>query len=342
MYLAPTKTLVIPVHPSTFGHDTQKLVVNIHEFPSSVNSSSSSSSKEKKKIAYIFSHSNGFHKEAFHPLMRQLIAYLRTLQEYNSTDITFISWDARNHGDSARLNDGTFLESYRWSDNAMDVKQIIDELGLNEKYDQFVGIGHSFGATSMLLCEFFYPNSFTGLCVIEPVLSSFMIPEKIRQQFPVLSSRKRRDEWLNREECKQNLLKKEFFKLLHPDVLELYVNYGIYDTEKGTVKLKCPREQEFHIFNVSQYESYIAHRSLQILKIPVHFVYALGSSFCSPEEAGTVVNENKKKITIDFVEGTHMVPNEAPDLIIPQIKKTIDRINDKPSHDVDDGSKSKL
>lgn len=31
----------------------------------------------------------------------------------------------------------------------MDTKQVIDEMGLEEGYDQFVGVGHSFGATSM-------------------------------------------------------------------------------------------------------------------------------------------------------------------------------------------------
>lgn len=37
----------------------------------------------------------------------------------------------------------------RWSDNAMDTKQVIDEFQLNTEYDQFIGVGHSFGASSM-------------------------------------------------------------------------------------------------------------------------------------------------------------------------------------------------
>jgi hypothetical protein len=31
----------------------------------------------------------------------------------------------------------------------MDTKQVIEEMGLDEGYDQFIGVGHSFGATSM-------------------------------------------------------------------------------------------------------------------------------------------------------------------------------------------------
>jgi hypothetical protein len=31
----------------------------------------------------------------------------------------------------------------------MDTKQVIDYFELNTTYDQFIGVGHSFGATSM-------------------------------------------------------------------------------------------------------------------------------------------------------------------------------------------------
>lgn len=37
----------------------------------------------------------------------------------------------------------------RWVDNAMDTKQVIEEMGLDQGYDQLIGVGHSFGATSM-------------------------------------------------------------------------------------------------------------------------------------------------------------------------------------------------
>ncbi|KAI7904316.1 Alpha/Beta hydrolase protein [Cokeromyces recurvatus] len=321
MYLKPTSTFVIPVHPSTEGADVQKLVVDKHEFTSTY------SQGAHKKIAFLFSHSNGFHKEAFHPLMKRFLNHLRSLREYDEIDITFISWDARNHGDSARINEGTYLESYRWFDNAMDTKQVIDNMELNINYDQFIGVGHSFGATCMLLCEFFYPNTFNGLCVIEPVMSMFMMDYEIRIQLPVLSSKKRRDEWSSRKECRESFLKSPFFKLLHPEVLDNYVNYGMYETDQGTIKLKCEREQEYHVFRWYQYDTYTAYKSLPSLKIPTHFVYALDSNFLGPDDSNIVNNENKEHISVDFVKGTHMVPNEIPEVIIPEIMKLIERIN---------------
>jgi hypothetical protein len=103
MRLIPTSTHIIPVHPSTDGWEKQKLVVEKHEFAATSNAN--------RKIAFLFSHSNGFHKESFHPLMKRFIDQLRKLPEYDQTDITLVAWDSRNHGDSARLNEGTFEES---------------------------------------------------------------------------------------------------------------------------------------------------------------------------------------------------------------------------------------
>lgn len=103
MRLVPTSTHIISAHTATDGSGVQKLVVERHEAPAKV--------KANKKVAFLFSHSNGFHKESLHPLIRRFIAHLRSLQEYDQTDITVIAWDARSHGDSARLNEGTFLDS---------------------------------------------------------------------------------------------------------------------------------------------------------------------------------------------------------------------------------------
>ncbi|KAI8359966.1 Alpha/Beta hydrolase protein [Blakeslea trispora] len=294
MYLIPSSTHIIPVHPSTDGYNTQKLAVDKHEFKGN---------QSNKKIVFLFSHSNGFHKEAFHPLMKRFIDYLRSLEEYNQVDITFVSWDARNHGDSARLNDGTFSDSYRWCDNAMDTKQVIDQMRLKIDYDQFVVVGHSFGATSAILCEFFFPGTFDGLCIIEPVLSD---KKRKRRQLTF---------FLNSDECRESLLTKKFFQQLHPEVLELYVTYGMYDTENGTIKLKCPREQEYLVFKNSLYEINTALRSLKTITMPIHFVYALSSNFLGSDQSHRIVELNKNKITLSFVEGSHMVPNELPEVI---------------------------
>lgn len=47
----------------------------------------------------------------------------------------------------------------------------------------------------------------------------------------------------------------------------------------------------------------------------------------APEDAATVIDRNRSRITLDFVEGTHMVPNEKPDIIVPHIMQLTNRVN---------------
>lgn len=64
------------------------------------------------------------------------------------------------------------------------------------------------------------------------------------------------------EECFKSLSGRPFWRDLHPEVLQNFVvskssddwhntlkrrsmkQYALYDTEEGTVKLKCPKEEE--------------------------------------------------------------------------------------------------
>jgi hypothetical protein len=40
------------------------------------------------------------------------------------------------------------------------------------------------------------------------------------------------------------------------------------------------------------------------------FIYSI-----APDDAATVTELNTKQITLNFVDGTHMVPNETPDIL---------------------------
>lgn len=46
-----------------------------------------------------------------------------------------------------------------------------------------------------LLCEFFYPHTFDGLCLIEPVIGDNIDDVVVREQYPTMASAKRRDTW---------------------------------------------------------------------------------------------------------------------------------------------------
>ncbi|CDH50710.1 hypothetical protein RO3G_03422 [Lichtheimia corymbifera JMRC:FSU:9682] len=315
--LLPDATHYIPVHPATEGWDVQRLVVERHYFPAP--------EKCDRNIALLWSHSNGFNKESLHPLMRHFIEYIRQHRpQYNSTNFTFVVWEARNHGDSARLNQGTFRDTYVWFDNVMDTKQVIDVMELKKDHDKLFGVGHSFGATSMLLCEFFYPRTFDGLCLIEPVIGDNIDDVVVREQYPTMASAKRRDTWDSFDDALNLMQQRRFWKRFDPEVLDLYVRYGMYKREDGKVTLKCPKEQETHNFRMQTYARTTGFRSLPTLKIPTDFIYAKESVFLLPGHEGDITSKTKyAKVT--WAEGTHMAPNERPKEFAPIITAAFDR-----------------
>ncbi|SAM07261.1 hypothetical protein [Absidia glauca] len=314
--LIPTESTTISVHPGTLGYEIQKLAVDKHCFKAPQQPS-------KQKLALVFSHSNGFNKETLHPLIRQVVKGMHQQDRYQQTDLCVFAWDARNHGDSARLNEGTLLESYTWFDNALDTQQIVRTFDLHSAYDGVIGIGHSFGATSMLLAEFLYPNTFTAICAIEPVMGPGVADTEVRAQLPMLSSLKRRDTWPDKETCFKSLAHRQFWKIMDPEVLDLYVNYALYETSEGTVKLKTPKEQEFHVFNVSSYGTATAYSSLRAVNIPVQFIYGQDSTYVYIDPLA-LPELNPKYIRAVQVEGTHMVPNEHPAAMVPLVIQVID------------------
>lgn len=101
--LVPAEYHFIPVSAVTEGHDVQRLAIEKHIFPAL--------KPARQRIAFLWSHSNGFHKESLHPVMRRFLSNLRSKSGLDDVDVHFIAWDARNHGDSARLNEGTFKET---------------------------------------------------------------------------------------------------------------------------------------------------------------------------------------------------------------------------------------
>ncbi|KAI8059455.1 Alpha/Beta hydrolase protein [Gongronella butleri] len=313
--LTPTATFTIPVHPSTVGWDVQKLVVEKHCFHAPQAATS--------KLALVVSHSNGFNRQTLHPMIRRIVEGIHQQTAYQRTDLCVFAWDARNHGDSALLNRGTFSDHYTWFDNALDTKQIVDHFELDE-YDGIIGVGHSFGATSMVLVEHMYPGTFTGLCCIEPVLAPMIMPTEARAQLPVLASLKRRDTWPNRDACFKSLNGRGFWKTFDPEVLQLYVDTALYDTPEGTVMLKTPKEQEYHVFAAGYYPNNIGYHAVRGVTVPIHFVYAEDSTYVAfdPMELPAM---NPKLVTCDVVPGSHMVPNEKPADMVPHVLKVMDR-----------------
>ncbi|KAI9258468.1 Alpha/beta hydrolase fold-1 [Sporodiniella umbellata] len=316
----PTSTQVISANPYMEGWDHQKLALEIHEFPSIL--------QPQNRVTYVFSHANGFHKEAYRPLMQSLRDYLRSRKEYDTTEIRMIGWDARSQGDSARLNRDKFSLRYKNLDHALDTKHIVDTFKENDSLPhQWIGVGHSFGASSMLILEALYPHTFDSLCLLEAVVMKEFFPMELVEQGPLFTSIRRRDEWANRKDCMDSLLKRKFWQALHPEVLKNYVEYGMYDTEQGTIKLKCPKEHEYHTYMCTNAESVTTFNCVKLIQVPAHFVFAERSLLKHDETIEEMIKCNPK-VTVEYNEGSHMMPCEFPDAMVPHMVKNL-TVNNK-------------
>lgn len=318
MYLQPSSTHTIPLNLFMLrGQKPQSLSVGKHDFPGK---------NSNRKIAFLFSHATGYHKETFHPIMRRFRDQLRVQREFDQTDITFISWDERHHGDSARLNEGCLSEDYSMTDNALDTKQVIDFFDVKGGYDYFIGVGHSLGACTLLLCEYYYPGTFSGLFLVEPLSFATMKEAIYIQETVTKAFKKRPEEWKEMEEFRESLLSKSVYKVMHPEVFDLYARYGLYETDEHTFKLKCTRRSEEIIFRNSFHESYICSKAIRELTIPTQFVLATKSFFTASEFWKKISQLDSKLLRLDVSKGTHLLPYEQPDAIVPHLLKLTSRV----------------
>ncbi|KAL9548579.1 hypothetical protein MBANPS3_005613 [Mucor bainieri] len=308
MHLKPTSTHIIPIYlPVLKGKKTQQVLsVDKHVFRGKNNSTSN------RKIAFLFNHATGFHKEMLHPVMRRFKDRLRSLKEYQETDITFISWDDRQHGDSARLNEGRQDENHNPTDMAMDTKQLVDTLDLKTRYDFLVGVGH---------------RTFSGLCLIEPVVRATLHDSEYSSSLMMNVVAKRKEEWKDMQELCEVSLSKKFFQDFHPEALSQYANYGVYKTGNGqTVKLKCSRNSEQTLYKNCFFENYLCSVALQKLTdVPTQLVLANKSVFNVRGEVNPYA-KLKGSIAIKVVDGTHMLPIEDPDVVVPYLMDLTRRV----------------
>ena len=192
-------------------------------------------------------HATGFHGLVLEPLA----AHLRS---------TFHCWslDLRGHGDSSQPP----LEDFAWDQFALDVRAVVDQLGLVRP----LAFGHSLGGASLLLTELGWPGTFAGLYLYEPAL---YLPDQVVDDGSawVEMALRRRSVFPSREEARRNFSTKPPMNAFDPAVLDRYVSHGLVDRDDGTVRLACPPEMEAAIFGA--FTRTDLHARLWQLRCPV-------------------------------------------------------------------------
>ena len=174
-------------------------------------------------------HGTGFVAEVWDDVAREL-----------ARDYTVYALDRRGHGDSHKPEAGR----YHFQDFAEDVCRVIETLDLTGIY----GIGHSAGATDLLLAAKLLPTRFARLFVIEPTV---MDPRALRSDDPsdfaestVQGVLRRRAEFESAAAAFARYRAAPAFAEWTENSLRAYIQHGFATLEDGRVRLLCTPEIE--------------------------------------------------------------------------------------------------
>ncbi|KAI8056211.1 Alpha/Beta hydrolase protein [Syncephalis plumigaleata] len=255
-----------------------------------------------KRCKILLVHATGLCKELYTPLLDRL----------NTIEGEVIAMDLRNHGDSNMMNLPLFesdeATTMAFRDYYRDILVLVKTLNLNNKKEPLIGIGHSVGASGLLLAESAAPNTFSALIAIDPILSTVDFTNtkvitppyhmgKVGDVYAALSAN-RRDGWANRRDRYKHFAGRGFYASWDEDVLKAYIEYGLYETgPDGQVALKMPPMMEADAFLSGKHLAHKIFLRLPRIKIPVLFLSDINQPF--------IMEILEKHLG-------HMLPLEAP------------------------------
>ena len=236
-------------------------------------------------------------------------------------DYRVVAMDARGHGDSSRPG-GALGDVFAWDEFALDLVALAEQL-LAERGDTrlALGIGHSFGGTSMLGAASRRSELFGRLVLVDPVtppppdMEPPEDPAHIRDI--VAGALKRRADWPSAEEARAWWAERDFFSAWQPEALDLYVLDGLRSRVGGGVELKCPPEVEAAVFRQS--------RSLDVRALarrtatPCLWLWARGGNFPLPFHQTLVAMMPDARL--EELDAGHLVPMERPELVVEAVRR---------------------
>jgi pimeloyl-ACP methyl ester carboxylesterase len=230
-----------------------------------------------------------------------------------------IGMDARGHGDSSKPEEPA---AYAWAHFAADYLAVAERLaGECGGGRVAVGLGHSFGGTSVLGAAARRPELFDRLVLVDPVippppeaLASYDAdPERSARLTRLIEgARKRRSLWPNLAEARAHFEDRSLFADWLPEALDLYLEYGLRRRDDGQLELRCPGEVEAAVFSQSgrlDVED-LARRAT----VSTTVLWARRGDL--PPAVYQRVFAAMADVRIVDVDSGHLVPMERPELVV--------------------------
>ncbi len=268
---------------------------------------------ERGKPPALLVHGTGFVADVWDEVAREL-----------ASTYTVYALDRRGHGASHKPG------AYHFLDYAQDVCHVIDTLDLRDIY----GIGHSAGATDLLLAAKLLPGRFTRMFVMEPTVmdprstrSGELSEESLSR---VESTLRRRAEFDSADAAFERYRAAPAFADWTETSLRSYVRHGFVPLDDGRVRLCCTPEIESAILRpiyeaMEQVYAGDARGNpfawLTEIDCPVRVTTAANSGPIYKEMTRRAVSLIPRVSTLVFEGAGHCVAQEVPRLVVEAVRE---------------------
>ncbi|KAJ1992202.1 hypothetical protein H4R33_001085 [Dimargaris cristalligena] len=288
-----------------------------------------------RPVTLLLAHATGFHKELWEPLLEELplssadevlnppqpsthISNIYWGSSKTATDhprswhiARIIAFDGWCHGDSAALNRSHLQQKTSWLDNTRDILALIQQLSIDTA---LIGVGHSYGASSLLLTEIVKPGTFAALLPVEPVIA-FAGPRFLETSFERVLSRKA--QWRDIAEAHTYFTRHPFFRDWDPRVQALHVQHGLTSVP-GTEawQLKCHPKDEYEVFQGGFRDAVWLLSRLVEIGCPLRYLMGEESTICPNEQFGQAHANASIRADVYIIKGSgHLLLMERPALV---------------------------
>jgi pimeloyl-ACP methyl ester carboxylesterase len=225
-----------------------------------------------------------------------------------------VALDARGHGDSTQPEGEV---AYHWDAFAEDLVAVAAALVAERGGAPIaLGIGHSFGGTSMIGAAARRPELFERLLLIDPV-----VPPPLRGVDPhdvphlrklIEGARKRRAEWPSRDAARAWCRERRFFAAWRPTAIELYLLDGMRERDDHSLVLKCRGAVEGAVFAGSASIDLFALAAR--VGVPATIQWADSGDF--PRAVHQALVDTMADARLEALHCGHLVPMEQPELVV--------------------------
>ncbi len=256
----------------------------------------------------IFAHANGYPPDCYVPLFQQL------------ADYKILAMHQRPLWGNAGLK-----ELKDWRPLSDDLIRFLDE----QKLDKATAIGHSVGGIAVLRAAINYPERFSRIILIDPVLfmptfirayrliHALGLGPKVHPLIP--AAQRRRRIFDNRESIFESYRQKKVFRYFDDTALKAYIK-GITCPDGDGFKLCYSPEWEVQIYVSGVWRDMELWRALPKLSVPLHIVRGEKTDTFFEKTAQLVKKKLPSAKIVTIPETTHLLPLEKPEEVAQTIK----------------------